>query len=109
MKICRVLLRYSAQLNDTGDAAVIDATYFDRSPASRYNCRRTNYRVQTLNTTKLVDTDTQAVLDLYCTTAWEGSDVEVAEQLARRHAGQLRVLTADKGYNCNWLRGDYGR
>ena len=106
MKVCRVLLRYSAQLHDTGDIAAIDATYFDRSRASRHYSRRTNYRVQTLEATKLVDTDTQAILDLYCTTTWEGSDAEVCEQLARRHAGELRVLTADKGYDCNWLRED---
>jgi IS5 family transposase len=106
MQVCRVLLRYSAQLHDTGDIAAIDATYFDRSRASRHYCRRTNYRVQTLEATKLVDTDTQVILDLHCTTTWKGSDAEVCEQLARRHAGELRVLTADKGYDCNWLRED---
>ena len=62
MTICRVLLRQSAQLHDTGDIAAIDATYFDRSPASRRYCRRTNYRVQTLKATKLVDTEIQATL-----------------------------------------------
>ena len=106
MRICRVLLGQSAQLHDTGDIAAIDATYFDRSPASRHYCRRTNYRVQTLEATKLIDTETQVILDLYCTMTWEGSDAEVCEQLARRHAGELRVLTADKGYDCNWLRED---
>lgn len=59
-----------------------------------------------IEATKLVDTETQAILDLYCTTTWKGSDAEVCEQLARRHAGELRVLTADKGYDCNWLRED---
>ncbi len=68
MKVCRVLLRYSAQLHDTGDIAAIDATYFDRSSASRHYCRPINYRVQTLEATKLVDTETQAVPDLHCTT-----------------------------------------
>ena len=29
MDVCRVLLRYSAQLHDTGDVAAIDATYYD--------------------------------------------------------------------------------
>jgi len=77
MEVCRVLLRYSAQLHDTGDIAAIDAPYFDRSAASRHYCRRTKYRVQTLEETTLVDTETQAILDLYCTTTWEGSDAEV--------------------------------
>ncbi|MDR5674685.1 IS5 family transposase [Halalkaliarchaeum sp. AArc-GB] len=106
MRVCRVLLRYSAQLHETGEIGAIDATYFDRSRASRHYCRRTNYRVQTMKVTKLVDTDTQAILDLHCTTTWEGSDAEICEQLARKHAGELRVLTADKGYDCNWLRED---
>ena len=51
MKVCRVLLCYSAQLHDTGDIAAIDAAYFDRSRASRHYSRRTNYRVQTLEAT----------------------------------------------------------
>jgi len=106
MNVCRVLLRYSAQLHDTGDIAAIDATYYDRSRASRHYCQRTNYRVQTLEATKLVDTDTQVVLDLHCTTTRAGSDAEVCEQLARVPAGELRILTADKGYDCNWLRED---
>ena len=59
-----------------------------------------------MKVTKLVDTETQAILDLHCTTTWEGSDAEICEQLARKHAGELRVLTADKGYDCNWLRED---
>lgn len=104
MEVSRVLLRYSAQLHDTGDIAAIDATYFDRSRASRHYCQRTNYRVQTLEATKLVDTDTQAILDLHCTTTRKGSDAKICERLARRHAGELRILTADKGYDCNWLR-----
>ena len=53
MRICRVLLGQSARLHETGDIAAIDATYFDRSPASRHYCRRTNYRAQTLEATKL--------------------------------------------------------
>jgi IS5 family transposase len=98
------LKHHSAQLHDTGAVAAIDATYFDRSAASRHYCRRTNYRVQTLEATTLVDTDSQVILDLYCTTTWDGSDAEVCEQLARWHAGELLVLLADKGYDCNWLR-----
>jgi IS5 family transposase len=104
MSVCRVLLRQSAQLHDTGDIAAIDATFFDRSRASRHYCQRTNYRVQTLEATTLVDTETQAILDLHCTTTRQGSDAAVCEQLARKHTGELRVLTADKGYDCNWLR-----
>jgi len=50
-----------------GEAA-IDATFFDRENASKSYCRPNNYRVQTLKTTALVDTDSQAVMDVHCTT-----------------------------------------
>ena len=104
MRVCRVLLRYSAQLHETGEIGAIDATYFDRSRASRHYCRRTNYRVQTMKVTKLVDTETQAILDVHCTTTREGSDAEVCAQLARRYAGELQTLAADKGYDSQPLR-----
>ena len=68
MKVWRVLLRLSAQLHDTADHAAMDATFFDRETVSKHYCRQTNYRVQTLKTTALVDTKTQAVLDVHCTT-----------------------------------------
>ena len=58
----RVLLRLSAQLHDPSGHAAIDATFFDRENASKHYCRRTNYRVQTLKTTALVDTESQAIL-----------------------------------------------
>ncbi len=46
----------------------MDATFFDRENASKHCCRRTNCRVQTLKTTALIDTATQVVLDIHCTT-----------------------------------------
>ena len=104
MDICRVLLRQSAQLHDTGNLAALDATYFERSPASRKYCNRTDYEVQKLKATKLVDTDTNIILDLHCTTTRDGSDADICKQLARRHAGELQALAADKGYDCTWLR-----
>ncbi len=67
MKIWRVLLRLSAQLHDLSGHAAIDATFFDRENASKHYCRRTNYRVQTLKATALIDTESQAVLDVHCT------------------------------------------
>jgi IS5 family transposase len=106
MAVWRVLLRHSAQLHDPSPHAAIDATYYERSPASKHYCERTNYRVQTLEATKLVDTETQAILDVHCTTTREGSDAEVCLQLARRYPGELLSLAADKGYDCNWLRED---
>lgn len=60
--------------------------------------------MQTLEAAKLVNTDSQAILDVHCTTIREGSDAEVCTKLARRwYAGEFRVLAADKGYDCQWL------
>ena len=104
MSLCRVLLRQSAQLHDPSEHAALDATFYDRDRASRHYCHRTNYRVQTLKVTKLVDTESQAVLDVHCSTTLEGSDADLCEQIARRNAGDLRTLSADKGYDKNALR-----
>ena len=103
MKVWRVLLRLSAQLHDTADHAAMDATFFDRETASKHYCRRTNYRVQTLKTTALVDTKTQAVLDVHCTTE-KRHDTQIGWQLALRNAGEIASLAADKGYDWQRLR-----
>jgi IS5 family transposase len=104
MSLCRVLLRQSAQLHDPSEHAALDATFYDRDRASRHYCHRTNYHVQTLKVTKLVDTESQAVLDVHCSTTLKGSDADLCEQIARRNAGDLRTLAADKGYDKNALR-----
>jgi IS5 family transposase len=96
MAVWRVLLRLSAQLHDTSGHAAMDATFFDREHASKHYCRRTNYRVQPLKTTALVDTASQAVLDVHCRTE-KRHDTQLGWQLARRNAGELHSLAADKG------------
>ncbi len=97
MKVCRTLLEQSAQLHDTGVIGSIDATFFERSPASRSCFNKTKYDVQGLKVTNIVDTDTNVILDLHCTTTREGSDADICKQLARRHASELQILTGDKG------------
>ena len=101
----RVLLRLSAQLHDPSGHAAIDATFFDRETASKHYCRRTNYRVQTLKTTALVDTETQAVLDVHYSTG-KPHDTQLGWQVACRNAGDLTMtsLAADKGYDWMDLR-----
>jgi IS5 family transposase len=61
-------------------------------------------RIQKPKVTKLVDTASQAVLDVHCSTNREGSDADLAEQIARRNAGDLRSLAAHKGYDKQSLR-----
>jgi IS5 family transposase len=104
MAVWRVLLRHSAQLHNPSPRAAVDATYYERSPASKHYCDRTNYRVQTTEATKLVDTETQAILDVHCTTTREGSDADVCAQPARHYPGELQSLAADKGYDSQPLR-----
>ncbi|ELZ00745.1 IS5 family transposase [Natrialba aegyptia] len=103
MTVWPVLLRLSAQLHDPSGRAAMDATFFDRENASKHYSRRTNYRVQTLKTTTLVDTTTLAVLDVHCTTK-KRHDTQIGWQLARRNAGKLHSLAADKGYDWQRLR-----
>ncbi|EMA09976.1 IS5 family transposase, partial [Haloarcula marismortui] len=103
MSVCRVLLRQSAQLHDPSKHAAIDATSFDRENASKHYCCRTNYRVQTLKATALVDTESQAILDVHCTTE-KRHDTQLGWQVARRNAGNLASLAADKGYDWMELR-----
>jgi len=61
-----------------------------------------------LRITNLVDTDSQAVLDVRCLTTREGSDADIAEQIARRNAGNLRPHAADRGYHKQLLRESLG-
>ncbi|XGI83984.1 IS5 family transposase [Halorutilales archaeon Cl-col2-1] len=101
MGVWRVLLRLSSELHDNTGHTAMDSTYFDRENASKHYCRRTNYRVQTLKATALVDTETQAVLDLHCTTE-KRHDTQLGLQVALRNAGDLHTLAADKGYD--WMK-----
>ena len=103
IKVWRVLLRLSAQLHDTADHAAMDATFFDRGTANKHYCRRTNYRVQTLKTTALGNTKTQAVLDVYCTTELR-HDTQIGWQLVCSKGGEIASPAADKGYDWQQLR-----
>jgi IS5 family transposase len=70
----------------------------------RHHCQRTSYRAQKLKVTKLVYTDTQAILDVHCSTTRERSDADLCAQIARVPAGDLLSLAADKGYDKKALR-----
>ncbi len=103
IEVWRVLLRLSAQLHDTAGHGAMDATFFDRETARKHYCRQTNYRVQTLKTTALVATDSQAVLDVHCTTE-KRHNTQSGWQLARRNADEIASLAADEGYDWQRLR-----
>ncbi|ELY93033.1 ISH9-type transposase ISHwa3 [Natrialba chahannaoensis JCM 10990] len=95
-----MLLRQSEQLHDLSEHAAIDATFYGRDCTNHHYCKRTNYQVQTLKITKLVDTATQSVLDLHCSTTL-GANADLCEQIARQNASDLRPLAADKGMTSN--------
>ena len=98
MGVWRALLRASAwQLPRSGHAA-IDSTFFDRFHASRHYATRVDRTVERLKSTALVDTASQTVLDVQCTTNWR-HDTVLGPQVARRNAGNLLSLSADKGFD----------
>ena len=82
MSVYRVLLRQSAQLYYLSKHAATDATFFERPVASRHYCQQTSYRVQMQKVTKLIDTEPQALFYVHCSTTWEGTEVDLAEQIA---------------------------
>jgi IS5 family transposase len=81
----------------TGHAAV-DATGFDRDQPSRHYANRSHYRVRALKVTALVDVETLYITDVHSTTS-KKSDFRIGPQIARRNAGDLLSLAADKGYD----------
>lgn len=86
----------------TGHAAV-DATGFDRDQPSRHYAQRAHYRVRSLKVTTLVDVETLYVTDVHCTTT-KKHDAKIGPQVARRNAGDLLSLAADKGYDAKAFR-----
>jgi IS5 family transposase len=106
MAVWFVLLRLSAQEHEPSGNAAIDSTYVDRENASKHYCRRTNYHVQTLKTTALVNTDLQAVLDVHCTTE-KRHDKQIGWRVALRYADDLHNFATDKGYDCRGYARNY--
>jgi len=100
-KTWRAFLGASAEKR-TGHAA-IDATGFDRDQPSRHYANRTNYRVRALKVTALVDVETLYITDVHSTTS-KKHDAKIGPQVARRNAGDLRSLAADRGYDAKSFR-----
>jgi len=66
MRIWRVLLRLSTQLEDTGVVQAIDARGFDRVAASHHYATRTKYAFRSVKTILLVDCSISLILDIHC-------------------------------------------
>ncbi|MWV38845.1 IS5 family transposase [Natrialba sp. INN-245] len=95
-KTWRAFLGASAEKR-TGHAA-IDSTGFDRDQPSRHYANRTHYRVRALKVTALVDVETLYITDIHSTTS-KKHDAKIGPRVARRNAGDLLTLAADKGYD----------
>jgi IS5 family transposase len=104
MEVWRLLLRHSAEIAGTSGRATIDNTFFKRHQASSHYVSRTDYTSDKLKVTLSVDIESHAVLDINCTTR-KTHDTQ-GMQVARRNAGDLRLLIGDKGYDWGDLR-DY--
>ena len=81
----------------------IDASGFDRAHVPIHYTKRTNLTIQQLKTRLLVDTATNAVLDIHVTTTRK-HDSQIAPQVVKRNAASIAVLTGDKGYDDQTLR-----
>jgi IS5 family transposase len=103
MAVWRVLLNVSLADLPLNGVTGIDASGFERAHASTHYTKRTNLTIQQLKTTLLVDTATNAVLDVHVTTTRK-HDTQIAPQLVKRDVQSIAVLTGDKGYDDQKLR-----
>jgi IS5 family transposase len=103
MAVWRVLLNVSLADLPLNGVTGIDASGFERAHASTHYTKRTNLTIQQLKTTLLVDTATNAILDVHVTTTRK-HDTQIAPQVVKRNGQSIAVLTGDKGYDDQKLR-----
>ncbi|WP_380676322.1 IS5 family transposase [Salinigranum sp. GCM10025319] len=103
MAVWRVLLNLSVMLLPTNGIVGIDASGFDRSHASKHYTKRTKRTIQQLKVTLLVDTRSNAIIDVHVTTTRK-HDSKIAPSLIKRNTEDVAVLLADKGYNDQKVR-----
>ena len=103
MAVWRVLLNLSVVLLPTNGIVGIDASGFDRSHASKHYTKRTKLTIQQLKVTLLVDTKSNAILDLHVMTTRK-HDSQIAPSLIKRNATEVEVLLGDEGYDDQKIR-----
>ncbi|MFB6202528.1 MAG: IS5 family transposase [Halorhabdus sp.] len=103
MAVWRVLPNVSLTDLPVNGITGIDASGFERAHTSAHYTKRTNLTIQQLKTTLLVDTATNAILDIHVTTIRK-HDIQIAPQVVKRNATPISVLTGDKGYDDQKLR-----
>jgi IS5 family transposase len=103
MAVWRVLLNLTVTLLPTNGVVGIDASGFDRSHASKHYTKRTKLTIQQLKVTLLVDTRSNAIIDLHVTTTRK-HDSKIAPSLIKRNTGKMAILLGDKGYDDQKIR-----
>ena len=103
MAVWRVLLNVSLADLPLNGVTGIDASGFERAHAATHYTKRTNLTIQQLKTWLLVDTATNAVLDIHVPTTRK-HDAKMALQVVKRNLQSIVVLTGDNGYDDQKLR-----
>ena len=103
MAVWRVLLNLSVALVPTNGIVGIDASDFDRSHASKHYTKRAKLTIQQLKVTLLVDTRSNAILDVHVTTTRK-HDSKIAPSLIKRNTGKVAIFLRDKGYDDQKIR-----
>lgn len=81
--------------------ASVDATGFDRRHASKQYLNRCGMHIKSLKATFLVDTQTQEIIGVHCTTTRK-HDSKIVLPLTKHH--RLKILCADMGYDDRKVR-----
>ena len=98
MAVWRVLLNLSVTLLPTSGVVGIDASRFDRSHASKHYTKRAKLTIQQLKVTLLVDTRSNAIIEVHVTTTRK-HDSQIAPSLIKRNTEKVAVLLGDKRYD----------
>ena len=85
-----------AELLNRNGHATIDAAYFDRQQVSAHYLHRTGRSVRTIQTTFLVDTAEEAIIDLHCSTKWP-SEMRIGPKIARVPQATFDAPSPTKG------------
>ena len=104
MAVWRVLLNLSVTLLPTNGVVGIDASGFERSHASKHYTKRAKLTIQQLKITLLVDTRSNAILDVHVTTTRK-HDSKIAPSLIKHR----EFSSLHKAWNARLDAGLYGQ
>ncbi len=98
-----MLLNVSLANLPLNGVAGVDVSGFERAHASTHYTKRTNFTIQQLKTTLLVDTATNAIIHVHMTTTRK-HDTQIATQVVKWNTESIAVLSGNKGYDDQKLR-----